>query len=48
MDETDIFYHTTENKILHQESQECSVGKKAKRQLTIFTCTIMVSDKKTP
>ena len=26
VDETDILFRTTEDKILHQKSQECSVG----------------------
>ena len=49
MDETGIFFHIlkTENKILHQKGQECSVCKKAKRRLTIFLCANMVGDKET-
>ena len=50
MDGTDIFSRIlrTENKTLHQKGQECSVGKKAKRQLTIFRWANMVGNKETP
>ena len=48
MDETGLFFRTTEDKTLHQEGQECSGGKKAKMRLTISLCTNMVGDKETP
>ena len=48
MDETGLFFHTTEDKTLHQKGQECSGGKKAKMRLTISLCTNMVGDKETP
>ena len=48
MDETGLFFRTTEDKTLHQKGQECSGGKKAKMRLTISLCTNMVGDKETP
>ena len=48
MDETGLFFHTTEDKTLHQKGQECSGGKKAKMRLTISFCKNMVGDKETP
>ena len=47
MDETGLFFCTTEDKTLHQKSQECSGGKTAKMRLTISLCTNMVGDKET-
>ena len=48
MDETALFFRTTEDKTLHQKGQECSGGKKAKMRLTISLCTNMFGDKETP
>ena len=48
MDETGLFFHTTEDKTLHQKGQECSGGKKAKIRLTISLYTNIVGDKETP
>ena len=48
MDETGLFFRTTEDKTLYQKGQECSRGMKAKMQLTISLCTNMVGDKETP
>ena len=42
-----FFFCTTENKTLHQKSQEYSGGKKAEIRLTISRCTSMVGDKET-
>ena len=48
MDETGLFFLTTEDKTLHQKGQGCSGGKKSKIQLTISLCANMVGDKETP
>ena len=47
MDERGLFFCTTENKTLHQKSQEYSGGKKAEIRLTISRCASMVGDKET-
>ena len=44
MNKTGPFFHTTEDKTLHQKGQECSGGKKAKIRLTISFCKNMVGD----
>ena len=48
MDETGLFFRTTEDKTLLGKGQERSGGKKAKMRLTISLCTNMVGDKETP
>ena len=48
MNETGLFFCTTEDKTLHQKGQEFSGGKKAKMRLTISLCTNIVVDKETP
>ena len=48
MNETGLFFRTTEDKTLHQKGQECSGGKNEKIRLTIPLCTNMVGDKETP
>ena len=48
MDETGLFFRTTEDKTLHQKGQVCSTAKEAKIQLTISFSTNMVGDKETP
>ena len=35
MDETALFFRTTEDETLHQKGQDCSGGKKAKMRLII-------------
>ena len=47
MDETGLFFHTTEKKTLHQKGQKCSGGKKENMRLTISLSTNMVGDKET-
>ena len=44
MDETGLFFRTTEDKTVHQKGQECSGSK---MRLTISLCTNMVGDKET-
>ena len=48
MDKTGLFFHTNEEKTLHEKGRECSGGKKAKVRLTMPPCTNMVGDKETP
>ena len=48
MDETGLFFYTTQDKTLHQKSRECSGGKTAKIRLTISLFTNMVGDKEAP
>ena len=48
MNETGLFFRTTEDKTFHQKGQECSGGKRTKMWLTISLCTNMVGDKETP
>ena len=48
MNETGLFFRTTEDKTFHQKGQECSGGKRTKMRLTLSLCTNMVGDKETP
>ena len=48
MDETGLFFRTTEDKTLHRKGEERSGGRKPKMRLTISLCTNMVGGKETP